>query len=102
MATKALDFGDRQARDAALGQGLANFVEFEGFDDGGDLLHAWVSKRLGTLNKDCEGRRGRLSSIRQLNAPEWAVSVRPGARWRRNRVRSGLAQWVFLVKAQTA
>ena len=43
LAAKALDLGDREARHAHLGQGLAHFIELEGFDDGNDLLHGFVS-----------------------------------------------------------
>jgi hypothetical protein len=38
LTPKALDLGDRQSRDATGGQSFADFLQFEGLDDGGDLL----------------------------------------------------------------
>ena len=43
LAPEALDFGDSQPGDAALGQRLSHFFELEWFDDRRDLLHVeWV------------------------------------------------------------
>ena len=39
LATEALHFGDRQARDADLGEGFTHLVQLERFDDGGHLFH---------------------------------------------------------------
>jgi hypothetical protein len=39
LAAKTLDFGNGQPGDAAPGERLANFLELEGLDDGGDLFH---------------------------------------------------------------
>jgi len=39
LAAKALDLGDRQTRRAHISQRLADFLEFERLDDGGDLFH---------------------------------------------------------------
>ena len=39
LAAKALDFSHGQTGDAHSSECLADFVEFERFDDGSDLLH---------------------------------------------------------------
>ena len=39
LAAETLHFGHGQAADADFGQRFADFVELEGFDDGGDLFH---------------------------------------------------------------
>ena len=39
LTAESLDLGDRQPRHAHLRQRFAHFLELEGLDDGGDLLH---------------------------------------------------------------
>ena len=39
LTAKALDFSNGQAGDADTCECFADFVKFERFDDGGDLLH---------------------------------------------------------------
>ena len=39
LAAEAFDFGDGDAGDAGLREGLAYFVELEAADDGGDQFH---------------------------------------------------------------
>jgi hypothetical protein len=45
LPTEAFDFSHGQATNANRGQRLAHFVEFEWFDDGGDLLHRNSSRK---------------------------------------------------------
>jgi hypothetical protein len=39
LASKTLDFSNGQAGDAHTSECFTDFVKFERFDDGGDLLH---------------------------------------------------------------
>jgi len=39
LAAEALHFGDGHAFDADFGEGVFHFLQFEGFDDGGDEFH---------------------------------------------------------------
>jgi len=39
LAAEALHFGDGHAFDADFGEGIFHFLQFEGFDDGGNELH---------------------------------------------------------------
>jgi hypothetical protein len=44
LAPEALDFGDSQTGHADVGQGLAHFLQLEGFDNGGDLFHGGLQR----------------------------------------------------------
>jgi hypothetical protein len=43
LAPETLHFGHRNTLDIELGKGLADLVELEGFDNGGDHFHAIAS-----------------------------------------------------------
>src|SRR5690242_4653297 len=51
LAAEALDLGDRDARDAHLRERLADVVELEGSNDGGDEFHVRWTSRLEALRE---------------------------------------------------
>src|SRR5512132_467619 len=66
LAAEALDFGDRQTRDADLRKGLAHFVELDGLDDRLDLFHGSASVEpavaAGRIHEPTGTRRRRVVS----------------------------------------
>ena len=70
LAAEALNLGDGQAADADLGQRFANFVELEGFDDGGDLFH-FACPGFRSAWKAGRGRGARGAYCRWLRGIRW-------------------------------
>ncbi len=79
LPSETLDFGHGQAADADFGQGLADLVQLERFDNGGDLFHCAVLSSIYVGRVACRqrpstgrghGRSGRFpEAVRDRIAP---------------------------------
>ena len=58
LAPEALDFGDGHAGNPEVGKGFTDFVEFEGLDDGNDVLHGKLPVGCFSLKNGCSSSAG--------------------------------------------
>ena len=79
LPAEALDVGDRHTLHAQSAQGLANFLELEGLDDGGHESHllcpwCWQPQRSGgrtMVHSTAELKRASPTIWRRLKLPFW-------------------------------